>query len=451
MGNVNFSLDADSAKAVAGFLKIVDAQKKVDKGAAKNKRTTSEFSKSVGKELNSMVGQWLTVGAAIAGVRKGITLISEEMKRLDQLNRKTTMSVTEQIAAAGDMAQGAHIRQFLASGAFRGSGLSPEEAGRLYGAIRGGAPGERLDRVMGLTAQLAGTKRAGLSPEGGEGMGTLMGGLATAAPTKSAGDIADLAAMITQGQGRYENKITRGGLKAVQQWTAAGLGTTDTAVDMLMASVQAQQGSEAFQALVDRLGTDQVMAPLKPGRRMTATEKAERGYWSAPKAGRLAMLRGDAALRAKILGTTATGVEAMFDRFGRTRGMAAAAQRSDAWQTMQSAVLRDKAYAEEIAIEEQIALEARNAALKDTGASQRYQRYHAAKLQARGTNVIFRAASQASGQFAEAIGINTRYGAEDEMQAAADDIRSAAAGLNAVTGDLRKVTAAIPHQNAHTE
>lgn len=73
MGVVSFKLEADEAKAVQGFLKLVDAQKKVERGAKnvgraanKSEKAFRSMGKSAGRDLKNMVVGLGSVASAIA-------------------------------------------------------------------------------------------------------------------------------------------------------------------------------------------------------------------------------------------------------------------------------------------------------------------------------------------------------------------------------------------------
>ncbi len=74
MSNVKFILDADEAKAVRGFLKVVDSQRKVEKQFGATNRKLNEQNRGhqkAGKagvvSVAKLVASWISVGTAISG------------------------------------------------------------------------------------------------------------------------------------------------------------------------------------------------------------------------------------------------------------------------------------------------------------------------------------------------------------------------------------------------
>src|SRR3990170_4729118 len=121
MGVVSWKLDADYDQAVQAFLKVVDAQVKTERGAdraaaatQRHESAVTRLGQSAGRELGSMVGRWASIGAAVGLATKAMTTMRDELRRLDDLSRGATVSITGRIAAAGDMAAAPQLRQFFA-------------------------------------------------------------------------------------------------------------------------------------------------------------------------------------------------------------------------------------------------------------------------------------------------------------------------------------------------
>ena len=73
MTNVKFVLDADEAKAVKGFLKVVDSQRKAEKQFDRTNKKVDEQNKKSNKaagDLGRIATSWLSVGAAIGSATK---------------------------------------------------------------------------------------------------------------------------------------------------------------------------------------------------------------------------------------------------------------------------------------------------------------------------------------------------------------------------------------------
>jgi len=442
MGVVNFQLEASEAKAVGAFLKVVDAQRKTERGANKAAAASKRHEKAM-KHVGSMVSSWLGVGAAIGAVTTGIRSVITEMKRLDVMNRTATLSVVGQISSAGDIAQASQIKKFLRT-QFAGTGIGYQQAGELYGTLRGAAPSLSLDRILSLTRQAAGGRRAGMGMEAVKGFGTIMGGLAVAAPGKTAGDIADIASYIEMGQGRHGKKISRGGLAALAQWKAAELGDVETGVGMMMASIQAGQGTMPFQTLVDKLAEQRVLPALQRGRKITGAQRAERAFWTARPMDRLGMLRGDPALRGKILGTQVARVTAMFGgRPSELTSQVRRAQEEDAWRLRQLEALEaNRRYARELAIEEKEAVEERQVAEPGPPSTEQQLRFLTAQEKAAGRGAISRGTRGALRR------VGSFFPADIDLY---NELGYAASRLSEAANDLKDTTETIPSINRHAE
>lgn len=86
MANVTFTLDADEAKAVNGFLKVVDAQKKTEKGMRKITKQSNKFSSSLKRMAGSFIA-FASVGALIRGVSVSI---GEQKERISSFEDEMT-------------------------------------------------------------------------------------------------------------------------------------------------------------------------------------------------------------------------------------------------------------------------------------------------------------------------------------------------------------------------
>ena len=98
MANVKFDLDADEAKAVAAFFKLVDAQKKAEDGMknyGKQSRKTGQEHEQVMQGMITTVGKYIaayvSIGGAIAGIRKSSALWHEDQEKM----LETTMKVLD--------------------------------------------------------------------------------------------------------------------------------------------------------------------------------------------------------------------------------------------------------------------------------------------------------------------------------------------------------------------
>ena len=100
MGKVAFDLEANEAKAVQGFLKLVDAQKKGERGF----RGVTRASKDSGKGMDALKGSLGAVAGALGvggGIASAVALITKEiaswkgyMDGISELSKKMAPSVT---------------------------------------------------------------------------------------------------------------------------------------------------------------------------------------------------------------------------------------------------------------------------------------------------------------------------------------------------------------------
>ena len=430
MANVTFTMDGESAKAVQAWLKLTDAERKAEIAARcagdetkKVNRATQTLGSRGVASVRGIAMQWVSVGAGVSAAAAGIRAVIADMKELDKISSKATTSLTATIAGAGDLAQAKTIKRSLGGKAMAGTGVGVEEAGGIYGAIRGAAPAASVERVLSLTDAAAGAKRAGFRGAGLTGFATTMGEVSKLAGGRSAGDIGDLAAYIATGQGRYGKKITRGGYKALGGYVASGMGSLEQGIGLMLASVTSAQGSEAFQQLVQN-------------ERFASASPAQR-----------AKILGSEKLLSRTFGTQAPGIRAMLARdVTGLAGGAAAAQRKDLFASMQRSALADQAFAEELAIDEEKAKRSRRAVVGDVGTGQRNLRFTGARMEAEGTSAAWRGFTDYAGQMVEVggEGRSRAFGADAPLREAANDLRQAAAQLN-------EVSRRLPNPNIHTE
>ena len=81
MANVTFKLEADEADAVRGFLKLVEAQKKSEDQFQKGYRAGKQHHdmlKGLGGEIDSLIGKYIGIGAAIETARKALEYFHKE-------------------------------------------------------------------------------------------------------------------------------------------------------------------------------------------------------------------------------------------------------------------------------------------------------------------------------------------------------------------------------------
>lgn len=87
MAKTKFILEADQAKAVGAFLKVVEAQDKTTRGMRKMNREGAKTNKTMVGIGRSVAG-WLGGFASIAGVVRGLQAINAEMKKAQGLRKE---------------------------------------------------------------------------------------------------------------------------------------------------------------------------------------------------------------------------------------------------------------------------------------------------------------------------------------------------------------------------
>jgi len=324
MGQITFKVDADTGKAVQGFLKLMDAQRKVTGESRKHGKASKESGNQILGDIKGMVMGYLSVQGVIQGVTKAVQMLREEHEKALAASKAAAVSMTQAISGAGLLGRGPEMARFM-------RGLDPAfsepQAAALFTSVAGGfrpdeaRPGsvERFKALMGVAAM---GKRQGVADLNQFGM--VLGELGQAAPGKSAGDIGDIATLITEASGRYGGKLNRGGIKVLGQAIASGM-DPDQAVGLMLASFTAGQGPEAATAFLQKLTTPE--AALRPGQRPTAAQSARRRLAGMDMAGQMAALRADPSMAAAIFGESqAPAVMAMLgqDPAAMARAVAAA-------------------------------------------------------------------------------------------------------------------------------
>jgi len=99
MAKTKFILEADQAKAVGAFLKVVDAQKKTERGMRNINREGAKTNKTMAGIGRSVAG-WLGGFASIAGVVRGLQAINAEMEKSKRLRGEMyqVAQTTEQLS-----------------------------------------------------------------------------------------------------------------------------------------------------------------------------------------------------------------------------------------------------------------------------------------------------------------------------------------------------------------
>lgn len=134
MGNVRFELDAESGKAVAAFLKVVDAQKKTEDGMRRVVRSGDGL-EGVGRELGKLAASFAT----LATVRTVANNYVQDVTRMGEASSRFEDVMTELLSLGDNMnRRGALKEQVLSlSGAM---GKSAQEVAETIATLQGAAP-----------------------------------------------------------------------------------------------------------------------------------------------------------------------------------------------------------------------------------------------------------------------------------------------------------------------
>jgi hypothetical protein len=434
MGDVIFKVSAETAAAVQGFLKIVDAQKKVEDGASrvvtatkKAADTHTNFAASSVQHLGNMVIGWFGVGAAISGVQQALAMVLADLKRIDEQSDRTTNSTVSTIVAMGDQKRVTEIRQKLASDLFASEGVGAAEAAGLYKAVRGANPRVSADQAIALTKQAARGRGAGLQGEDLQQFANVVGEVSKLVGPNATGDeIAGMALYAQQQVGKHGRKLDRGGWGAAKAFVDSGMGTPQEALAMLLASQESEQKSSAFASLTEKLREDKKVAPARFGAAESKGEAAVRAFYATndPKQ-RYAMIQADRDLRSELFSGGAANIEALLaggaDEY---RAQLSSMGHRDYVGAARDSVMKDRDVAKEYVIS-QVKAQAENYELKSGGGAWDSMEYADAVGRANGQSPLKR--------FAAYVGMGARAVVGDDLGGtnAGTDLRNA---IDAVQG-----------------
>lgn len=128
MANVKFQMDADSAKAVQAFLKVVGAQKKMENQSDRTNRKLSAGMRGMqrqGKQLQNLALGYLSVSTAI---RTFSTFMAAQSRAADgaaNSNTRLERSIRPLLALGNNAGRSRHIRDQISRGAIA-AGVSPD-------------------------------------------------------------------------------------------------------------------------------------------------------------------------------------------------------------------------------------------------------------------------------------------------------------------------------------
>jgi len=268
----------------------------------KGKINVETYNRAIEKANRSMQGAGQSgvaqIGAMTAGfvAGRGLTwaisktkqLYAEWRQEIAQTGAKASefhQQLIKDLSEAGDLAAAPGLQKFFRSI----KGVSKEDVSKTYAGVRGGAPDISEERAKALAAQAA-----RLAPTGQDlgAFGTLAGELATLAPGKTAGDIADLALATRQKAGKSIGQLTSPQtLKGIKTLQSTGAMSTEEALGFGLAAMEKDISPRVLATVAAKIAA----APKGAGRQYTAATPKER----------LAMLQQDPKLARKLLGDQA--------------------------------------------------------------------------------------------------------------------------------------------------
>jgi hypothetical protein len=155
MANVVFNLNAEEGDAVRGFLRLVEAQKKSEKGLDRNIRKAKQLDKGlagIGKAAKGLLPVLGVGGALTKGLAAGLRILQDYDRFLDDINRRTsaltgTLAAFTLVQPAGLAAQ----NQIQAARAGARFGVAPQQALSSVQALQS-ATGSFQRGLQGATA-----------------------------------------------------------------------------------------------------------------------------------------------------------------------------------------------------------------------------------------------------------------------------------------------------------
>lgn len=135
MANVKFNLEASEAKAVNAFLRVVDAQKKAERGMGGMNQRSREQNKLFGQMGSSLKG-YLAGFATLGTVTAGIRMINQELDRNVQLTKTAEKSRSLSLSLAGGDPETAQFIKDAEKTYRTGSGATAEQASDAVFGIR---------------------------------------------------------------------------------------------------------------------------------------------------------------------------------------------------------------------------------------------------------------------------------------------------------------------------
>jgi hypothetical protein len=280
MPKTTFILEADEAKAVGAFLKVVDAQNKSTDAMRKMGREGRDTQKSldgfgkVASQIGMIAGGFIGATGAMEGARKVIRLLTGE---LVDLRRKET----EAAQATMDYAKG--FSEAI------GDWLGPEKIDEAHAALtrltktipelsftagKGilGAFGAAKPEA-GLAEGLKAVQLAAPLAWGREQTAAFVGELSQLFPGKEMEDLFDIAIGLQKRAGKRKEELTEA-MKGVHKITAMGI-APEQALGALMAAFEEEQAGRAVGTLATIPAYFGKKVKRVPGKKLTEEQRIQ--------------------------------------------------------------------------------------------------------------------------------------------------------------------------------
>ncbi|GMV81364.1 MAG: hypothetical protein AMXMBFR7_25480 [Planctomycetota bacterium] len=293
-GDVIIRVDAETQGAVNAYLKLVDAQSKVDAGAKRNKQNLTEVEKYARGVSGAFVNLFKIDPATLVN---GLMDVAKYLNQIGKDARQFNEELLKSIASAQRLKDTPAIQSGIKS--FNAPLANMTDRKAAFDAVAGRTPSASTEQQLRIAEQAARFTGAFMNP--GEA-GAVMGEIAKLSPDKSMDDMSDLAMAVMKASGKYGGKLDESGFKSIGLLTQSGAMTTEEALGLALGSLETRVGPEVLNSLQQKLTEQRDPVAAKRGQRLSEKDLAENAFYAASPAERYAMLRGNKGVRQEILG-----------------------------------------------------------------------------------------------------------------------------------------------------
>lgn len=363
MAKTKFILEADQAKAVSAFLKVVEAQDKTARGlkninreGKKTKQTLDGFGK-VASDVGKMAAGFLSAQGAIAGVRKIMQLLIaefEDLKRKQEDAARATMDYAKDfINIIGTWLGPSQIdraHEALTRMVKEIPQLSYAQGRAMLGAFGAAVPAAGLERgieAVRLAAPVTWERRPELMKFVGE--------LVERFPEKKMEDIFDIAIELRQKAGKNIDLLSAS-MKGMVQLMEYGI-EGEQALGTMMAMIERELKPRGITTMVGLIAR-----PIEPiaagrGRRLTERQRIQNQLAAMTPAERFRWMQQYPEQAKLFYGTTFAPIAPIFQPGAIAAGteMVRGAQVGDAYQRAVEAAGRQRLVRRVTLEEEQVA------------------------------------------------------------------------------------------------